>query len=87
MSLQRVADLAGVDIAHISRVERGQSVPSVEVLARLAGALGLPELEQMLEPYRGAPSKKREPDLGRAQDSRSSSDEESYHHSPLHAAS
>lgn len=51
MSLERVADAAGIDVSHLSRVERGQASLSVDSLARLARALGLTELAKLLAPY------------------------------------
>jgi transcriptional regulator with XRE-family HTH domain len=54
LSLQQVADAAGVNIGHLSRIERGQTGLSVEVLARLAAVLELRELTKFLAPYRRA---------------------------------
>ena len=51
-SLRETARLAGIDPAHLSRVERGQRNLSVEALARVAGVLGLTELATLLAPYR-----------------------------------
>jgi len=50
-SLRDVADAAGVDYAHLSKVERGQHALSVDTLYRLARALGLRELAKLLAPY------------------------------------
>jgi transcriptional regulator with XRE-family HTH domain len=54
LSLQRTAELAQIDIGHLSRVERGQAGLSIDALARLARVLGLSVLAQLLEPYRKA---------------------------------
>ncbi|GAA0969925.1 hypothetical protein GCM10009555_017950 [Acrocarpospora macrocephala] len=51
LSLRRTASLAGIDMAHLSRVERGQAMPSVDVLYRLAGVLYLRQLRNALAPY------------------------------------
>jgi transcriptional regulator with XRE-family HTH domain len=67
LSLARVSELSGVDIGHLSRIERGQAGLSIETLARLAKVLGLRELERMLEQYRPTQS---ESPPGRAQGSR-----------------
>lgn len=53
LGLRRVAADAGIDPAHLSRVERGRAHLSVDALHRLAQALGLPELERLLRPYAG----------------------------------
>jgi transcriptional regulator with XRE-family HTH domain len=51
MSLRQVAANAKLDPGHLSRVERGEATLSIESLTRLAGVLGLRELEGLLEPY------------------------------------
>jgi len=48
LTLQQVGDRAGIDIGHLSRIERGQARISVEKLARVAAVLGLTELERHL---------------------------------------
>jgi transcriptional regulator with XRE-family HTH domain len=50
-SLRAVAQAAGVDPAHLSRIERGIQIPTLPVLYRLASTLGLSELENLLAPY------------------------------------
>lgn len=57
LSLRKVAELAQIDVGHLSRVERGSAGLSVAALARLTRVLGLHEFARMLEPYRkgGAP--------------------------------
>jgi transcriptional regulator with XRE-family HTH domain len=50
-SLRYVAERAGIDPAHLSRVERGQANLSIDSLRRLASVLGLHELVTLLEPY------------------------------------
>lgn len=52
LSLRETAQRAGIDPAHLSRVERGERQLSVEALARLAEVLGLTELVKLLAPYR-----------------------------------
>ena len=49
--LRDVAERADVDQGHLSRVERGLSGLSVDSLARVAGVLGLDELERLLRPH------------------------------------
>jgi transcriptional regulator with XRE-family HTH domain len=51
LSLRAAAHLAGIDPAHLSKVERGEAGLSVDSLARLARVLGLRELAQLLAPY------------------------------------
>jgi transcriptional regulator with XRE-family HTH domain len=48
LTLRQAAELAELDIGHLSRVERGLEGLSVPALHRLAGVLGLRELERML---------------------------------------
>ena len=50
-SLRATAREAGLDPAHLSRIERGQAQPSLAALKRLARVLGLNELGNLLEPY------------------------------------
>jgi transcriptional regulator with XRE-family HTH domain len=40
MSLNTLADEAGISPSHLSRIERGLTVPSYDVLDRIADALG-----------------------------------------------
>ncbi len=42
MSQQELADKVGTTAAHISNIERGTSSPTVDMLTRLAEALGQP---------------------------------------------
>jgi transcriptional regulator with XRE-family HTH domain len=51
MGLRTTARKAGIEPAHLSRVERGQKQLSVKSLHRLAKVLGLKELERVLQPY------------------------------------
>ncbi len=51
LSLREVARRAGIDPAHLWRVERGTAGLSVASLARLAEVLGLAELARLLLPY------------------------------------
>lgn len=48
LTLTEAAERAGIAPAHLSRVERGSRGLSVESLTRLAGVLGLSELEGLL---------------------------------------
>ena len=56
LSLRYVATEAGIDPAHLSRVERGERSLSVDALARLARVLGLKDLARHLDLYRRVPS-------------------------------
>jgi transcriptional regulator with XRE-family HTH domain len=56
LSLREVSRRAGIDAAHLSRIERGESSPSVDVLARVAAVLGLRTLAGLLEPYKVSPA-------------------------------
>ena len=40
LTLADVAEYVGIDKSHLSLIERGQRMPSVEVLERIADALG-----------------------------------------------
>lgn len=40
LSLQTVAERAGISPSHLSRIERGLTVPSYDVLDRIADAIG-----------------------------------------------
>lgn len=51
LSLRQVAAAADIDVAHYWRIEEGLATPSVPALRRIAGALGLKELEIDLAPY------------------------------------
>ncbi|MFG2837058.1 helix-turn-helix domain-containing protein [Streptomyces zaomyceticus] len=51
MGLREVAERAGIDPGHLSKVERGQKQLSVDSLHRLAAVLGLHELASLLTPY------------------------------------
>ncbi len=51
LGLREAARRAGIDPAHLSRVERGERQLSVESLARLARVLGLQDLARLLQPY------------------------------------
>ena len=51
LGLRDVAERAAVDQGQLSRVERGLSGLSVDSLARVAGVLGLDELERLLRPH------------------------------------
>lgn len=50
-TLRQVAQRSGINAGHLSRVERGKKQLSVEALYRLATALELRELSQLLKPY------------------------------------
>ncbi len=51
LGLREAAEKAGIDPAHLSRVERGRAALSVDALARLAKVLELGPLARMLAPY------------------------------------
>ncbi|MWA05823.1 helix-turn-helix domain-containing protein [Actinomadura sp. LD22] len=51
LSLRRAAEQAGIDPAHLSRVERGERQLSVEALQRLAQVIGLQEVAISLRPF------------------------------------
>ncbi len=55
-SLRSTAREAGIDPAHLSRIERGLAQPSLPSLRRLAQVLGLVELEGFLQPYLSEPA-------------------------------
>jgi transcriptional regulator with XRE-family HTH domain len=42
LTQQELADTAGMDTAHLSRIESGKAVPSINMTKKLADALGLP---------------------------------------------
>jgi putative transcriptional regulator len=50
-SQHKLASLADVEQANISRIERGQMTPSLEFAQRVSGVLGITEL-QILYPER-----------------------------------
>ncbi len=50
LSLEQLAELSGVSRSMISKVERGQAVPSTTVLAKLAEALGVTFSQLMSHP-------------------------------------
>ncbi len=53
LKLGALAQMSDVSLAYISEVERGRKLPSLEVLDRLAGGLGMSVLELLdgVEPY------------------------------------
>lgn len=55
LSLRQAAELAGMDSAHLSRVERGVEGLSVASLARLASVIGLTRLAFDLAAVLGDP--------------------------------
>ena len=42
LTQQELAEGAGLDTAHLSRIEGGKTVPSINMVKKLADALGLP---------------------------------------------
>jgi transcriptional regulator with XRE-family HTH domain len=42
LTQQELADAAGMDTAHLSRIESGKAIPSINMTKKLADALGLP---------------------------------------------
>jgi transcriptional regulator with XRE-family HTH domain len=51
LSLRETARQAGMDPAHLMRVERGEAGLSIDSLQRLTRVLGPPQLAKLLEPY------------------------------------
>lgn len=51
LSLRAAATQAGIDPGHLSKVERGTKMLSLDALHRLAVVLGLTEFAQMLALY------------------------------------
>jgi transcriptional regulator with XRE-family HTH domain len=51
LSLRETAKRAGLDPAHLMKVERYEAGLSIESLVRLANVLGLHEVERSLWPY------------------------------------
>jgi transcriptional regulator with XRE-family HTH domain len=51
LGLNETARAAGIDPAHLSRIERGRAGLTVPTLARLARVLELRQLERLLAPY------------------------------------
>ena len=51
LSLRETARQAGVDPAHLLRVERGEAGLSIDSLQRLAQVLGPAQLAKLLDPY------------------------------------
>lgn len=49
LSQQALADRAGISRNFVAQIERGESVPTVAILSRLAGALGVPISELLGE--------------------------------------
>ena len=54
LSLQAVADEVGIDISHLSRIERGLALPSIPTLVRITRVLRLPELERDVDRILGS---------------------------------
>ena len=52
LTLRQAAGQAGIDPAHLSRVERGESSLSLDALYRLARVLGIRQLADLLQQYR-----------------------------------
>jgi transcriptional regulator with XRE-family HTH domain len=51
LGLRETAKRAGIDPAHLYRVERGEAMLSLGALLRLARVLGLRELDRLLSQY------------------------------------
>jgi len=45
LTLKRLADMSGVHLAHLGRIERGERFPSAHVLRVLAEPLGFAEID------------------------------------------
>ena len=54
VSIEQLAGEADVDESHVARIERATVNPSVDVLDRLAGALGVRFAELVVEPPAGS---------------------------------
>lgn len=48
---EELARAAGIAQSTVARIERGDRMPSTDTLAKLAGALGLSELSDLLRPW------------------------------------
>jgi transcriptional regulator with XRE-family HTH domain len=55
LTLEEVSEKAGINVGHLSRVERGEAGISIGRLARVARVLGLTELERHLTLYSTGP--------------------------------
>jgi transcriptional regulator with XRE-family HTH domain len=53
LSQERLAAAAGVSTNYVSLIEKGQRLPSLEVLSRLAAVLGVPVTALLEEPPDG----------------------------------
>ncbi|WP_433248169.1 helix-turn-helix domain-containing protein [Actinomadura nitritigenes] len=53
LTLQRLAEAAGVSVSMLSSVERGRKAPTIVVLARIADGLGVPLADLVAEPDGG----------------------------------
>jgi transcriptional regulator with XRE-family HTH domain len=51
LGLRETARLAGINASHLSQVEQGKAMLSLEALLRLARVLGLRELDRLLSQY------------------------------------
>lgn len=56
LSQERLAYDAGVDRSYVGGVERREENPTVDILDRLAAALGVPLADLFAVPAKGAPS-------------------------------
>ena len=54
LSSRKAAELAGIDPAQLSRLERGQAGASLNTVLRVAQVLGLRRVREALEPFLGA---------------------------------
>lgn len=52
LTLRQAARDANLTAAHLSRVERGESMLSIDALYRIATVLGLRQLSDLLDQYR-----------------------------------
>jgi transcriptional regulator with XRE-family HTH domain len=53
LSLREAAELAGIDPAQLSRLERGQAGASLNTVLRVAQVLGLRRVREALAPFLG----------------------------------
>lgn len=51
LTLADLAQRSGVEVSHLSRIERREVGASIDTLLRIASALGLSDLAEQLAPY------------------------------------
>jgi DNA-binding XRE family transcriptional regulator len=58
LTQQQLADLAGIDQADVSKIERGRKSPTIDTYARLASALGMEPGLPLDKPLRRSPARR-----------------------------